>query len=614
MFSELDSLRSQLHAVSSVPHQSSVGTDSSVGGQMDAFSSELTPAPNTATGSWMAPSNPLQGPSPTTFTQSQIQTSTSPATVGSFHPFPAATGKRKRSHFEIQPVSAPDFVSTGLVSVEDAEQYFNTFFQGCHQYVPIFDPQFDSIESIRSRSGVLFSTICATGCRILRGSDSNSWHQLNFHLKILLNAVIGTSDRSLEVIQALLVRACYVSERSLLVTLAARLAIEAGLPEAYDEMSTSYLPLSSGSGSNLADEENMLRKTRTWLHLLNLGHILHVDAGDLLTFKFRGDVRRVRVLLESSLSTDLDLHLISQVELNVLRASSQASLSNHCSHSDDEIMEVVRDAQIDIDVWFNDWLRIFERAPSQQKRWLSQQLRIQRCWAVTMALCRSVRVSGIENVDAMSPTQRHILRMAKGALKQHLQIIIEEPRDYLRNLRFAMDFLSMLLGDEDEAASRRLIGVGQILLAELQASSGNGNGSGSGSGSGNGGGAARSGQRSRANTGRVYLQLLQTGIEKFSRTVLHENVALHTTDTGANTPTSGGAQQQQQQPPRAPGDHNELESFVPEQFVFEWDFPGLTLFSSPTTDAGWLDDFLRSSLIGGEDLFGLPWNSEEGDS
>lgn len=538
--------------------------------------------------------------SPTTHGQAQI----APNSNSALGAFPAVTSsmKRKRLHFEVWPVAAPDFITMGLVSMEEAESYFSTFFQGCHQYVPVFDPHFDSLQGIRSRSGVLFCTICAAGCRILKGADSHSWHQLNFHIKRVLNAVLSISSAiSVEIIQALLVRACYASERSLLITLATRLAIDLGLPEAYDDISARCVSRTRDSEPEpTEDDVSLLRKTRTWLHLLNMGHILHVDAGDLLTFKFRGDVRRCRVLLENPFSTDLDLHLISQVELNVLRASTYGALANSSNLTDDEIMEVIGDAKIDIDVWFNDWLRIFEKSPAQ-KRWLALHLRIQQCWADTMTLCRAVRVSGVENVDAMSRTQRDILLMAKNALKQHLDIIIEEPRDYLRNLRFAMDFvwakcafcfllllkLSMLLAEDDERTKRNLVEHGQTLLSELRTAGGNGNGT-------------------RSSTARVYLQLLQTGLEKFSRTVLHEN--LSQTDgpaTGTSTP------RQRTGVSIGTGEHNELESFIPEQFVFEWDFPGLTLFSSPTTEAGWLDDFLESALIGGEEFFGFGWNSAD---
>lgn len=514
--------------------------------------------------------------------------------IASPNTFPPTTtaAKRKRSHFEITPLTTPDIVGMGLISLQEAELYYNTFFQGCNQYVPVFDPGHDTMQGIRSRSSLLFSAICAVGCRVLSGTDSRKWHLLNLHVKRALNSVIGTPESAtLETVQSLLVRACYVSERSLLVTLAARLAIDLGLPDAYEELTTRYVTRMGLTGGSQAgavqDDAILMRKARTWLHLLVLAHILHVDAGDLLTFKFCGDVRRCRVLLESPSSTDLDLHLLSQVELNALRTDAYATLSSSPNISDEEIMDIVRDAKIDIDVWFNDWMRIFE-AYHTLKRRLTVNIRIQRCWAHTMVLCRAVRISGVENVDAMSPTQRSMLLMAKDSLTEHLDIVIEEPREYLHNLPFAMDFvwakcafclllllkLSTLLAEDDERASRALVEKGGTLLAELHS-------------------AGRMAGGGRSGTSRLYIQLLQTGIEKYSRTVLGETAA-----SQGDVPAAGHSTPRQRD--GVAGDQNELESFVPEQFVFEWDFPGLTLFSSPVTEAGWLDDFLRGALVGEE--------------
>lgn len=512
----------------------------------------------------------------------------------------ATTARRKRSHYQIEPVCAPDLIAMGLISPEEAQSYFDTFFRGCNQYAPIFDPSHDSMQGIRNRSSLLFDTMCAVGCRIQRGTDSRKFHLLNFHTKRALNSVIGTPESaSLETVQALLVRACYVSERSLLVTLATRLAIDLDLPEAYEQLSTRLVARTSRTGEpgtgTADDDAALMRMARTWLHLLVLGHILHVDASDLLTFRFRGDVRRCRVLLEVPCSTDLDLHLLSQVELNALRANTYAALSDSSGLPDNQVMDVVRDAKIDIDLWFNDWMRIFERSHSQ-KRTLGVNIRIQRCWADAMVLCRAVRVSGVENVDAMSATQRSMLLMAKDALTQHLSIVIEEPREYLRNLPFAMDFvwakcafcvlllfkLSVLLAEDDEWASRSLVERGSTLLAELHRA----------------GGTAGGGQ---SGTSRLYIQLLQTGIEKYSRTVLREDGVGQ-----ANVVRAGTVSETQR---AGPDGQTELESFVPEQFVFEWDFPGLTLFSSPATEAGWMDDFLRSALFGDEEIYGLGWNA-----
>jgi len=84
--------------------------------------------------------------------------------------------------------------------------------------------------------------------------------------------------------------------------------------------------------------------------------------------------------------------------------------------------------------------------------------------------------------------------------------------------------LTILLPD---AADQDLLGKGRALFTELTASSVYG-------------------------SSEVYLRLLRLSIEKYES----RNQA-------------------------RPG---ELDAFTPEEFIFEWDFPGLNLFSSPT---GW---------------------------
>ncbi|KAK0383861.1 hypothetical protein NLU13_7953 [Sarocladium strictum] len=512
------------------------------------------------------------------------------------------SSKWSEAHIEKDASTTFDFLLTGLVTPAEAESYFETFYQGCHQNVPILDRALDTMDRIRARSGLLFSVICATGCRVLKGNDSQTWRLLNFHVRRLLNiAVASPSAVTLETIQALLIRACYVPERSFLTSLATRFAIELGIPESLDQLGLRCMSSSDAIHSSPMEDDNLLiRKGRTWLHLLNMGHILHVDASDIQILKVRGNPRRCRVLLQGALTTDLDLHLISQVELNVLRAETYSALSGIQSPAEEDILAIIREARMDIDVWFNDWLRILSQASSgSQERWLAQNLQVQRCWAEITVLCRAVRVSGVDNVEVMSVVQKEMLSMAKDSLTKHLSIIMQEPRHYLQNLRFAMDFvwakcafcfllllkLSILLPDNREETNRELLDHGRTLIYQLGIA---------------GGGSEPSIRTSTGNSSsarHVYLQLLQTGLERFCRTTLGESVSLaEVSATWTNTARSkcDGLQNAH--------NHNDLESFVPDQFVFEWDFPGLTLFSCPTTDASWLDAFLMGALVGEDDF------------
>ncbi|KAH0594808.1 hypothetical protein MHUMG1_07643 [Metarhizium humberi] len=505
--------------------------------------------------------------------------------------------ERSTVPFRINLVETPDVVVAGLTTLDQACSYFLTFFQGCDRYVPVFDPQYDSMESVRSRSSILFSAICTVGCRALTGTDSQQWRLLNFHLRRTINAAISVPAMlSLETIQALLVRACYTSERSLLVAAATRMAVDLGLPNAYDSLMSRVLSASWGpaSDASVQDESILMRKTRTWLHILNMSHILHVDAGDFLALGFNGDARRSRVLLKKPLMRKQDMCLWPQVELNALRTQMYSRLCNRI-HTDAEIMDIVSDAMLDINVWYDDWNRIFD-PKDPHSPWLLLNMQVQRCWGVTMALCRAIRTTGVENVDVMSPTQKQMLAMAQEALWQHLGIITQEPRLYLQNLRFAMDFvwakcvfcyllllkLTMLLPNEASRSGNDLIDRGHILLSEL----------------GEAGGGLLNGHRS--NTGKVYLQLLETGIDKFSSAI--GNGRRNHTDAIRNPAPNNGSILQIEEG---------QDSFVPEQFVFDWDFPGLTLFSSSVTDTGWLDDILLEALNGTDEFMGFGWSTTD---
>lgn len=42
------------------------------------------------------------------------------------------------------------------------------------RYAPIFDPEYDTFASVRSRSSILFNAICTIGCRVETGKGAKS--------------------------------------------------------------------------------------------------------------------------------------------------------------------------------------------------------------------------------------------------------------------------------------------------------------------------------------------------------------------------------------------------------------------------------------------------------
>ncbi|KAL4953564.1 C6 zinc finger domain protein [Aspergillus filifer] len=487
--------------------------------------------------------------------------------------------KRRRSGFEVREEPISDFVTKGLITPDYALDCFTTFFQGCDRYIPVFDPRYDTFESVRYRSSILLNAICTIGSRVEK-SGSQLSELLQTELKKWINVVIQNETLNcLESVQALLVIACYSAERSLILSFATRMALDLGLDEAFEEL-THRLTMKDVDGvpgvGGVEEDSVLMRKSRTWFGLLVLEHIFSLDGGKPPGIRMTGNARRCRKLLHQPSSTVLDLRLFSQVELNVIRVHINETLGGKVPLARADIASSVQDAKLDLDLWFEDWQRIIENAlaPDDEERGpLLAALRVQKCWSELMLHCKALRSLGVENVAAMSPVERKILLMAKASARKHLSLITIEPDSYLAKLKYAMDFvwakcafcfllllkLSRLLSEGKEE-HQELLAHGNRLLDDLTKSASNSN---------------------AASNGNAYLQILRLSIEKYGRTLQESGLGAE----GENEDTAPFWELFDAQ--------TELTSFVPEQFVSEWDFPGLNLFYFPTT---WQDFFADFSL------------------
>ncbi|KAG4430934.1 hypothetical protein IFR05_013572 [Cadophora sp. M221] len=283
-------------------------------------------------------------------------------TIGSeFVTAPSNTSlKRKRRDFELRVEPTADVVSLGLISMADAFLYFQTFFQGCDKYVPVFDPGYDAFESVRHRSAMLFDVICAVGCRAEHGPGSDQYQIVSNATKSpICEVMLGTVPKTIETIQALLVNACYSEKGWLLASMATRIALDLDLPAAFHKLSSLIL---QAGGTDKDEETRLMRETRVWFGTFVLEHIL--DCGKRPGIKAVEGMRRCRVLLGHPSRNALDFRLLAQVELNAIRALAQERLSpkpgQGNSLSDEEMSEIVQETRVDLSVWLSDWTNLVE--------------------------------------------------------------------------------------------------------------------------------------------------------------------------------------------------------------------------------------------------------------
>ncbi|OJJ70686.1 hypothetical protein ASPBRDRAFT_197378 [Aspergillus brasiliensis CBS 101740] len=522
----------------------------------------------------------------------------------------------RRSGFDIREEPISDFISRGMMTADQAMSCFGTFFQGCDRYIPIFDPDIDTFNSVRARSSILLNAICTIGSRVEIRSGSQIPDLLHAELKRSINVVIQNKNLNcLEAVQALLIVACYSAERSLILSFATRMALDLGLDEAFEELiqrlTMKETDVIHDMSSVMVDDEEraLMRKSRTWFGLLVLDHIFHVDGGKPPGIRVTGNAHRCRILLRHPTSTVLDLRLFSQVELNIIRARVNDTLDAKETLQRSDITEFVHEAKVDLDLWFDDWLRIIENSPSatQERPFLLAALRVQKCWAELILHCKALRSMGVENVAEMSPIEQTILLTAKSSARKHLRLISLEPDFYLAKLKYAMDFvwakcafcfllllkLSRLLPERKEEHTE-LLDHGNRLLDELTRSSGDTSTTST---------TATATTAGIGNNNNIYMQILRLSIEKYSRVLQEREVNSNApiAEAGEGEEGVSGAGDSGNQPgtnvnAMAPfwelfDAQADLQSFVPEQFVREWDFPGLDLFYFPTAWQDFFGDF-----------------------
>lgn len=470
------------------------------------------------------------------------------------------------SAFKIKEPDSLDIISPNFLSEDTALACFQNFFMGCDRFVPVFDPRVDTFESVRSRSSLLLNAICTIGYRTMNGTSSQTFQLLNKELKgRICEVILGQVVPSVETVQALLVIACYSEKGWMLTSVAIRMAVQLDLPGAYEVAvrtaanagsNASESHVSNGGATSSGASIFHFRKARTWLGLFVLEHIFSLDCGKPPGIEAQPSVRRCRILVSHPERTALDLRLLSQVELNYLRSTAHSVFSNPNNFPAIESIAFIRGMKIDLDIWLEDWLQIMlnhtlsDTASSTERDTMLLNLRIQREWAEIVMCCRALQCAGITNIAVMSPDQHCMITWAKEAAQRHLEKLLERPDLYLATLRYSMDFvwakcafsvlllLKMAILLPGTSNMPKLLMDARNLLKHLENIHGAQN---------------------------IYFLSLSIGVDKAQK-ALDAYIA----QDGESISDVG--------PQEAEID---FESYVPKEFMFEWDFPGLSLCFVP---------------------------------
>jgi hypothetical protein len=249
--------------------------------------------------------------------------------------------------------------------------------------------------------------------------------------------------------------------------------------------------------------------------------------------------------------------------------------------SDGQLRNTVEEAIVELSLWLQEWTRIILAEQSQHQTTTAlQNLHIQHEWAVMTLYLKAVASSGIENIAFMTDFQRDFVCRAKEAATRHLHYMLQSSSPnssptslaltsrshgstYLSTFRWTLDYVwakcavSVLLVLKLAILLRDPVSSVMVLLRDAY---------------------SVLEELKRVTVGHIaYFQILQTSIEKCEAALQEYVTQMSRSGQETVSDTNRTAE-------------NEFQGYVPSEFVFEWDFPGLNLKHMPF---GWQDLFVN---------------------
>lgn len=244
-----------------------------------------------------------------------------------------------------------DFVTSRLVTFEEAKSCFQAFFEGCYHFVPIFDPDHDTMDSMRNRSSICFSAIILIGSRVIFSVKSPRYLRLKEKFQDMYSRLLLFPDNiNLELVQAATLIACYFENGWQQIGNALRLAILAGMNRVTEDPQFTSQLLEAGW--------KVMGGVRTWFFIYVMESVLSLGSGRVSRLKLNQSIN-LKLLLTSKHATGTDARLLAQIELADIR-SKYFQLLQHSEASGESLIPILDEHQDVLDQWYHNWLPLMD--------------------------------------------------------------------------------------------------------------------------------------------------------------------------------------------------------------------------------------------------------------
>ncbi|KAI3618952.1 hypothetical protein WG66_000567 [Moniliophthora roreri] len=346
---------------------------------------------------------------------------------------PSASPPRVKKRKRAEPIprnAFPHVVEKGLVADSEARELYNIFFAGCHLFIPVFDPAYDTYESLMERTPWTFDAILAVAGKIRSGNGPLSptfYKCLEEAQGIARSSLFGPVVRK-EAVQGMLLLAAWSTNGWLPSGHAMRMALDLGLHRALEKLADD-----SGKKRTEEEERDLVVSARIWLCLYWFDHQMSLGTGRPIVLRDENSIRHCRLLLNHPMASPTDVRLISQVELIAQKTQIYETLAPLNGQVNHNTLAFIRRANVALDKWWQDCDELHRQTMDENsllRKILAGELHYAKLWLVCVAL-RGV------SWDKMPFEQRELAFQAKDAAFTCLSIFLNSP-EYRAALRYAV--------------------------------------------------------------------------------------------------------------------------------------------------------------------------------
>ncbi|EJU00144.1 hypothetical protein DACRYDRAFT_117704 [Dacryopinax primogenitus] len=350
--------------------------------------------------------------------------------------------RRRVGRRAARPHVHPDVVTKGIISEEEAKDYFKTYYEHCSKFLPVFEPELDTYEDLHRRSPFSVDAICMVASAIKDASNgqSETTKRLMEEVKMISSNTLWLPVARREVVQASIVVAGWSTNGWLLGGHAIRMALELGIHKAWPRLLKKIRSGSKLKDIRGSDEHDLVVCSRIWFTLFLFEHQIAFGTGRPFMIKTDESVQDAALIMEHPLSVEDDMRLVSSVELMIIRERVNKRMGVEGPVKPDT-QEVARDAERQFYDWFERWdIQLAYKWPS--KLFYRHSLLVQRYLSELFHNAVALRgIKSMSDVEQLAPdTWQQKLAIQSMKTAQSALDICCRSIAYRDDLKYAPDY------------------------------------------------------------------------------------------------------------------------------------------------------------------------------